>query len=68
MRAIVKENTSLERDSKTNAIINNDSAGYKAALLRKQYNKKSSEELNDLKNEVSELKDLVKTLLVKMNK
>jgi len=68
MRAIVKENTSLERDNKTNAILNNDSAGYKAALMRKKYHKKSSEEINELKNEVSELKDLVKTLLVKMNK
>lgn len=68
MRSIVKENTALERDHTTNAIINNDAAGYKVALLRKKYNKKSSEELNELKNEVAELKDLVKTLLVKMNK
>jgi len=68
MRAIVKENTSLERDSKTNAILNNDSAGYKAALMRKKHYKKSAEEINELKNEVSELKDLVKTLIVKIDK
>ena len=68
MRLTVKENTALERDQTTNAILNNDSAGYKAALMRKKYNKKSAEEINELKNEVSELKDLVKTLIVKMNK
>tara|TARA_B110000483_G_scaffold193547_1_gene230333 strand:- start:5935 stop:6141 length:207 start_codon:yes stop_codon:yes gene_type:complete len=68
MRLTVKDNTALERDQTTNAILNNDSAAYKAALLRKKYSKKSSKEINELKNEVSELKDLVKTLLVKMNK
>tara|TARA_R110002153_G_scaffold265488_2_gene428180 strand:+ start:112 stop:318 length:207 start_codon:yes stop_codon:yes gene_type:complete len=68
MRLIVKENTALERDQSTNAILNSDSAGYNAALLRKKSYKKSTEELNELKSEISELKDLVKTLIVKMNK
>lgn len=68
MRLTVKENTALERDQTTNAILSNDSNGYKAALTRKKYRRKSAEEINELKNEVSELKDLVKTLLVKMNK
>lgn len=68
MRLTVKENTSLERDNKSNAILNNDSAGYNAALLRKKYSKKSAEEIQELKGEISELKDLVKTLIVKMNK
>jgi hypothetical protein len=68
MRLIVKENTALERDQTTNAILSNDSAGYNAALLRKNHHKKSAEQINELKNEVSELKDLVKTLIVKMNK
>lgn len=68
MRLIVKDNTALERDQETNAILNNDSVGYQAALLRKKYNKKTSEEINELKSEITELKDLVKTLIVKMNK
>jgi len=68
MRLTVKENTALERDVKTNAILNSDSSGYKAALLRKKYNKKFAEEIKELKDEISELKDLVKTLIVKMNK
>lgn len=68
MRLIVKDNTALERDQTTNAILSNDSAGYKAALIRKKYRKKSAEQIDELKNEVSELKDLVKTLIVKMNK
>ncbi len=68
MRLIVKDNNALERDELTNAILNNDSAGYEAALLRKKYHKKSSKEINELKDEITELKYLVKTLLVKMNK
>jgi len=68
MRLIVKDNTALERDQTTNAILSNDSAGYKAALIRKKYHKKSAEQIDELKNEVSELKDLVKTLIVKIDK
>jgi len=68
MRSIVKENTALERDHTTNAILNSDAAGYKAALMRKKHHKKSAEQINELKNEVSELKDLVKRLIVKIDK
>lgn len=68
MRLIVKDNTALERDQTTNAILSNDSSGYKAALMRKKYHKKSAEQIDELKNEVSELKDLVKTLIVKIDK
>lgn len=68
MRLKVKENTALERDQSTNAILNNDSAGYNAALIRKKYHKNSLKEVANLKDEITELKDLVKTLIVKMNK
>tara|TARA_B100001093_G_scaffold302627_1_gene288624 strand:- start:330 stop:536 length:207 start_codon:yes stop_codon:yes gene_type:complete len=68
MRLTVKDNTALERDNSSNAILNNDSKAYQAALLRKKYNRESSEEFKNLKSEISELKDLVQTLIVKMNK
>jgi|TARA_B110000908_G_scaffold166845_1_gene218706 lipopolysaccharide export system protein LptC len=68
MRLTVKENTSLERDQGSNAILSNDSASYNAALIRKKYHSNASKEVANLKDEISELKDLVKTLIVKMNK
>ena len=68
MRLKVKENTALERDARSNAILNSDSAGYSAALMRKKYHSNTSKEVANLKSEISELKDLVKTLIVKMNK
>jgi|TARA_R110000744_G_scaffold127183_3_gene233889 hypothetical protein len=68
MRALVKGNSALERDHTTNAILNNDSAGYKAALMRKKHSKKVANEFNALQNEVSGLKDLVKILIEKLDK
>lgn len=68
MRVLVKGNSTLERDNETNAILNNDSAGYKAALMRKKYSKKVTNEINELQNEVSGLKDLVKILIEKLDK
>ena len=68
MRALVKGNSALERDNETNAILNNDSVGYKAALMRKKYSKKVANEINELQNEVSGLKDLVKILIEKLDK
>jgi hypothetical protein len=68
MRLTVEGNDSLERDNKTYAILNNDTAAYKAALLRKNYSKKVASEINGLQTEVSELKDLVKILIEKLDK
>lgn len=68
MRLKVQENQSLERDSITNAILNTDSEGYSAALLRKKNKSNTEKRFNELQSEISELKDLVKTLIVKMNK
>ena len=68
MRLTVEGNDSLERDNKTYAILNNDSVGYKAALMRKKYSKKVANEINELQNEVSGLKDLVKILIEKLDK
>ena len=55
------------RRSATNpgALINTDNAGLKAYKLAKQKAIKDRSEINSLKEEISELKDLVKQLLEK---
>jgi len=68
MRLKVQENAALERDPESNAIVNTDSDGYNAALARKHNKRMVKGEIDDLKSEVSELKDLVKTLINRLNK
>ena len=57
-RLLVKENTKLERDTNTKAILSNDVVGYKAALARRTLRK----------NKVDNLTSLVETLVKKLDK
>lgn len=61
--AIVKEDPSLVRDISNSAIINRNSSDYFRRLSVKNATKKKDEELEELKSEVNELKDLVRQLL-----
>jgi len=67
-KKIVKENTNLEKDMFTGAILNRDSNAYKQAVKRKHLRKQREAELQDLKSQVSELASLVKTLTKKIDK
>jgi uncharacterized protein YlxW (UPF0749 family) len=67
-KKIVKENTNLEKDMFTGAILNRDRNAYKQAVRRKHLRKKKETELQDLKSQVSELASLVKTLTKKIDK
>lgn len=68
MRLKVDTNKSLERDPETNAILNTNKEAYNIALLRKKNRNKSNNDIKRLENEISELKDLVKTLISGLNK
>tara|TARA_B100001287_G_scaffold270322_1_gene268950 strand:+ start:2297 stop:2521 length:225 start_codon:yes stop_codon:yes gene_type:complete len=59
----VKGFPGLVRHKSSGAIININSAEMQSARQRKQKALKEREELQDLKSEVTELKDLVKKLL-----
>lgn len=70
MKLRVKENERLVRDSGTLAILNTDKTAIrsheqKMELLRKQ--KAQEEEINNIKSDISEIKDLLRQLLGQNN-
>lgn len=66
MRLKVKNFPNLERDSKSKAIINVDSDSYNEYLNKKRMNDKvtnMSEEIEDIKTSVKEIKNLLSQIL-----
>lgn len=63
IRATVMDNPTLERDMSTNAVINKNKNEYFRRLQVKKANKAKDQELETLKSEVSQLKELVQSLL-----
>ena len=66
----IKDNVSLSRDTTSGAIINTNSSLYQKRLNeiealknQKAEKKQFDEEFNDLKNDVNEIKTLLKNLL-----
>ena len=62
-KAIVRDDTSFYRDESNRAVINSNTGDYHRRLSIKNANKKKEAELQDLKTEVKELRDLVKQLI-----
>lgn len=58
---------SLTRDQSTNALINNDINGYKRAMLAKKKAQKEKQEIETMKQDISEIKSLLKQLLEEKN-
>ena len=63
----IKEYSGLVRDTNTNAIISVNGDAYYAAKLRKRKAQKESQELKNLKKEMTEIKSLLKTLINNKN-
>ena len=61
----VEGHTSLGRDPASNAILNTDTSQYDAYLKARKKAKEKDRSLQDLKDEVAELKALVKDLVRK---
>lgn len=66
----VKDHKNLYRDSSTNSIVNTDSSEYENYLKRRNANLKKTAEIDELKNEVniikndlSEMKHLLETFI-----
>jgi len=57
----------LYRDEQTQAIINKDNEEYESYILRRNKLKREREEIKNLKNEVSDLKKLITTLIEKID-
>lgn len=64
MMAVVKEDPSLHRDDSNSAIINKNSNDYFRRLAIKKAEVAKQSEMERLKAEVKELKDLVRQLLI----
>ena len=62
----VEGHPGLVRDKKTGVILNTNEQQVEAARARKKAWKEKEKELNELKNDVSELKDMMKQILEKM--
>jgi len=69
-RLIIENNVDLQRDTTTGAVINTNNSLYQKRLNeiealknRQNESKKFNEEFNNLKNDVDEIKTLLKTLL-----
>ena len=60
--------TTLGRDPSSNAILNTDTTQYDAYIKARENAKKKDRTLQDLKNEVEELKRLVNDLVQKEDK
>ena len=58
----------VRMDQNPGAVVNNDSTGLKAYKLAKQRAKQQNDEINTLKTEVSELKQMLTQLLEKLDK
>jgi hypothetical protein len=63
VRATVKEDPSLQRDGSNNAVINRNTNDYFRRLAVKRATDAKEKELQNLKSEVSELKDLIRHLI-----
>jgi|TARA_B100000902_G_scaffold98988_1_gene101409 hypothetical protein len=64
----VEGHTTLGRDSYSNAILNTDDSGYDAYKKARADARNKSREMETLKSEVAELKEIVKNLVQKADK
>lgn len=59
----VEQDSSLYKNTETGAVINVDDQAYTNYMKMKQRRSKQNREIDQLKDEISELKGMIKTLL-----
>lgn len=59
----IEGHQNLYRDEKTGAIVNTDTAGYSLYIKMKNEKQRQREEIDQLKSDVSEIKDLLRELI-----
>ena len=64
----VKDSPSLYRDEESGAILNCNDTAYDNYLKMKENKLKEVDEMDKLKNDVDELKDMMKLILSKLDK
>jgi hypothetical protein len=63
IKAAVIDNPTLERDMSSKAVINKNNTEYEKRITFKNLTNKRKKELEDLKEEVANLKELVQSLI-----
>ena len=63
----VKDHRGLYRDESTNAILNCNNNEYEQYLKLKNKRTTQQKEINELKNDIDEIKDCLKIILQKIN-
>ena len=63
----VEGHSNLIRDEHSSAIVNTDYNGYLAVKKRRELQKKTTEDINTLKEEVGEIKNLLSDLIEKLH-
>jgi hypothetical protein len=64
----VDQDSSLYKNMQTGAVINIDDQGYENYMRMKRKKERKDEEIDQLKDELSEIKGILKTLLENNNK
>lgn len=59
----VEDDSDFSRDMKTGAIVNTNDVAYQNYMKSKKIRNSRRKEIEDLKGEISEIKDLLKTLI-----
>ena len=67
MKVNIQNRPGLQRDLSSSAVINTDSTAYLKALKANEAAKAKEQELIDLKNDVKELKQLMQTIIERLN-
>jgi len=67
MKVNIENRPGLKRDISTGAVINTDNTAYLKAIRANEIAKAKEQELIDLKNDVKELKDLMQTIIERLN-
>ena len=63
----VDGHTNLERDENSHAIVNTDADAYRLVKKRRELMRTQRNEINNLKNEISEIKQLLLNVIEKVN-
>lgn len=63
----IENNKSLYRDSESGAVLNCSSSDYESYLEHKKSILEKQNEMQNLKNEVSEIKDMMRLILSKLD-
>jgi len=62
MKVRIEDNVDLERDVTSNAVINNNTTAYNSRINQIKMKKNQQEEIAEIKNDIAEIKALLKNL------